>query len=87
VHTFRKDGERLPLSDPFKKRHLVRGIAAEERFIYEIMWLCLVLTLTCLDEVRKMRSIQGIKEKTASTLSRFDRHEELLTAQSRRLKA
>jgi hypothetical protein len=49
--------------------------------------VCLVITLTNLDDLRKIRGIQGIKEKTASTLSRFDRHEELLTAQYRRLKA
>jgi hypothetical protein len=51
-----------------------RGIAANEWFLYEIMWLCLVIPLTTLDELRKIRDIQGTKEKTTSELSSFARH-------------
>ena len=50
------------------------------RFIYEIMWLCLMITLTNLNELRKIRGIQGTKEKTTSELSSFGRHTELLIA-------
>ena len=39
---------------------MIRGIDAEEQFIYEI------LTLTSLHQLRKIRGIQGTKEKTAS---------------------
>jgi hypothetical protein len=35
----------------------IRGIAASEKFIDEITQLCLVITLTSLDDLRKMRSI------------------------------
>jgi hypothetical protein len=45
------------------------GIAAEERFVYEIIWLFLGITLTSPHELRKIRGIQGTKEKTASELS------------------
>jgi hypothetical protein len=36
---------------------MLRGIAAEEGFLYEIMLGGLVLTLTNLDELRKIRGI------------------------------
>src|ERR671915_1125478 len=42
---------------------MIRGIAALEKFIYEIMLLCLVMTLTSLHELRKIRGIQKQKEK------------------------
>jgi hypothetical protein len=69
------------------KGHLLQEMAVEERYVYEIIWLCLVITLTNLDEVRKIRGIQGTKEKTTSELSSFGRHTELLIAISSRLKA
>jgi hypothetical protein len=53
---------------------MVLGIAASGRFIDEIMWLSLVITLTNLDDLLKIRDIQDTKEKTASVLSSFDRH-------------
>jgi hypothetical protein len=59
---------------------MIRGIAAEERFIYEIMRLCLVITLTRLDELRKIRVIQGTKEKTADPLFALIKAPELPTA-------
>ena len=46
------------------------------------MWLCPVITLTILDELRKIRGIHGTKEKTTSELSNFDRPEKLLIAVS-----
>jgi hypothetical protein len=61
---------------------MIRGIAAEERFAYEIMLLCLVIPLTSSYKLRKIRGIQRTKEKTASALSSFVRHSELLTAHS-----
>ena len=61
------------MSDPFEKEHLIRGIAAEERFLYEIMWLSLVITLTILDELGKIGDIQATKEKTTSELSSLGR--------------
>jgi hypothetical protein len=61
---------------------MIRGIATEEWFLDEIMWLCLVITLTILDELRKIRGIHGTKEKTTSELSSFDRPEKLLIAVS-----
>jgi hypothetical protein len=56
---------------------MIRGIATEERFVYEIMLACLVIKLTGLDELRNIKSIQGTKEKTTSELSSFDRPEKL----------
>ena len=44
-------------------RRMIRGIATEEQFIYEITWLCLVLTLTSLQKLSKIRGIHGTKEK------------------------
>jgi hypothetical protein len=70
-----------------KRGRLIRGIAAEERFVDEIILVCLVITLTSLQKLLKIRSIQGTKEKTASPLSSFPGHEELLTAYSVRFKA
>jgi hypothetical protein len=46
------------------------------------MWLCLEIPLTDLDELRKIKGIQGTKEKTTSKLSSFDRPEKLLIAHS-----
>ena len=66
---------------------MVRGIAASGRFIYEIMLLCLVITLTNLDDLHKIRDIQTTKEKTTSELSSFVRHEKLLIAISAPRKA
>jgi hypothetical protein len=54
-----------------RRGNLIRGIAAEERFIYEIRLVCLVMTLTSLDELRKIGGIQGTKEKTTSELSKL----------------
>jgi hypothetical protein len=51
------------------------------------MWLCLVITLTSLDDLRKIRGIQGTKEKTTSELSSFTGHEKLLIAVSTQEKA
>jgi hypothetical protein len=55
---------------------MIRGIAAEEPFAYEIMRLCPGHTLTRLDKLRKMKGIQGTKEKTTSAFSSFGRHRE-----------
>ena len=57
-----------------------RGIAANEWFLYEIMWLCLVIPLTTLDELRKIRGIQQTKRKAAEPLSAFTQAPELPTA-------
>jgi hypothetical protein len=54
-----------------EKRTSDPGIIAEERFVYEIILVCLVITLTSLHQLRKIRGIQGTKEKTASALSSF----------------
>jgi hypothetical protein len=42
---------------------MIRGIAASEKFIYEIMVVCLVITLTSLQKLRKIRGIQTHKRK------------------------
>jgi hypothetical protein len=63
-----------------RRGHLIRGIAASERFIYEIMLLCLVITLTSLDEVRKIRRYSTHKRKAADPLSAFTKAPELPTA-------
>jgi hypothetical protein len=47
----------------------IRGIAADGQFVYEIMLLCLVLTLTTLQKLRKMGASKSTKEKTTSELS------------------
>jgi hypothetical protein len=54
-----------------RRGDMIRGTATEERFIYEIMWLCLAMTLTSLQQLRKIRGIQGTKEKTTSELSKL----------------
>jgi hypothetical protein len=41
---------------------MIRGIAAEEEFLYEIMLRGLVLTLTNLDDLLKIRDIQNKKK-------------------------
>jgi hypothetical protein len=46
-----------------RQAEMIRGIAAEKRFLYEIMLLCPVITLTSLDELRKIRGIQTHKRK------------------------
>jgi hypothetical protein len=50
---------------------MIRGIATEEQFVYEIILLCLVIPLTSLDALRKIRGIQATKEKTTSRLSKL----------------
>jgi hypothetical protein len=50
---------------------MILGIATEEQFVYEIMLVCLGITLTNLDELRKIGDIQGTKEKTISKLSKL----------------
>jgi hypothetical protein len=59
---------------------MIRGIATKEQLLYGIMWLSLVITLTNLDDLLKIRGIQTTKEKTTSELSSFDRPEKLLIA-------
>jgi hypothetical protein len=62
---------------------MIRGIATEEQFLYEIMWLYLVITLTNLDELRKIRGIQGTKVQKKRRLTRslpFTKAPELPTA-------
>jgi hypothetical protein len=46
-----------------RRGHLIRGIATSGRFIYEIMVVSLIITLTNLDDLLKIRSIQKQKEK------------------------
>jgi hypothetical protein len=50
---------------------MIRGIAASEPFVYEIVLLCLVITLTSFDEVRKIRGHSTHKRKAADPLSAF----------------
>jgi hypothetical protein len=59
---------------------MIRGIAAEERFVYEIMQLCLVITLTNLDDLLKIRGIQKQKEKRLTRSLPFTKAPELPTA-------
>jgi hypothetical protein len=66
---------RLPILSEYQVRRggMVRGIAAEERFLYEIMLGGLVLTLTNLDEMRKIRGIpKQKKRRPASSLALKD---------------
>jgi hypothetical protein len=56
------------------------GLTLSEKSSIGYYRLCLVITLTTLDELRKIRGIQDTKEKTTSELSSFDRHAELLIA-------
>jgi hypothetical protein len=51
------------MSHFFEKEHLIRGITAEEQFVYEIMRLCPVIPLTSLHQLAKMKGIQKQKEK------------------------
>jgi hypothetical protein len=70
-----RDGRKVAQCQTHQRRgNMIRGIAAEERFAYEIMRSCLVITLTSLDELRKIRGIQDTKEKTISELSSFSGH-------------
>jgi hypothetical protein len=46
-----------------RRGHLIRGIAAEERFVDEITLLCLLIALTNLHQLRNIKGIQGTKEK------------------------
>jgi hypothetical protein len=48
---------------------MIRGIAAEERLIYEIRALCLTIPLTNLDEPLKIEGIPKTKRKAADPLS------------------
>jgi hypothetical protein len=57
-----RDDRKVAQSDTFEKRKPFRGIAAEEWFLYEIMWLSLVITLTNLDDLLKIRDIQNKKK-------------------------
>jgi hypothetical protein len=41
---------------------MIRGIDAEEQFIYEILLVCLVITLTSIHQLRKIRDIQKQKK-------------------------
>jgi hypothetical protein len=59
---------------------MVRGIAASERFIDEIMWLCLGTTLTSLRQLHKIRGIQKQKEKRLTRSLPFTQAPELPTA-------
>ena len=59
---------------------MIRGIAAEEWFIYEITQLCLVITLTSLQKLRKIRGIQTTKEKRLTRSLPFTQAPELPTA-------
>ena len=45
---------------------MIWGIATDEEFIYEIMWLCLIITLTSLDELRKIRFEANYESLTPS---------------------
>jgi phage replication O-like protein O len=54
---------------------MIRGIATEEQFVYEIILLCLVIPLTSLDALRKIGGIQQTKEKTASAPSADSSHQ------------
>jgi hypothetical protein len=56
------------------------GNAALEWFFYEIMWLCLVIPLTKVDELRKIQGIPKTKRKAADPLSAFTQAPELPTA-------
>jgi hypothetical protein len=62
-----------------RREHLIRGIAATEWFLYEIMLVCLIITLTSLDEPLKIGDIPKTK-KAADPLSAFTKAPELPTA-------
>jgi hypothetical protein len=68
-----EDGRKVAKCQTCLRRgHPFRGIAASERLIYEVILLCLVLTLTSLDELRKMsgRSTHKIKDGQRALLTR-----------------
>jgi hypothetical protein len=71
--------EGLP-TDSSEKRALIRGIAAEEPLVYEIIWLCLVITLTRLHDPLKIGGRSTHKRKDDQRTLCFDRHEKLLIA-------
>jgi hypothetical protein len=50
---------------------MIRGIAAEGQFLYEITLLCQVIALTNLDGLHKIRGIPKTKRKAAEPLSAF----------------
>jgi hypothetical protein len=50
-----------------RRGHLIRGIATSGRFIYEIMVVSLIITLTNLDDLLKIRG--KTKRKAADLLS------------------
>jgi hypothetical protein len=51
-----------------KRGYMIREIAAEEQCVYEI-FLCPPMTLTNLDDLRKIGDIQKTKRKAAEPLS------------------
>jgi hypothetical protein len=50
------------MSDSSEKRDMIRRIATEERFVYEIMLACLVITLTSLQQLRKIGAFKNKKK-------------------------
>jgi hypothetical protein len=68
------------MSELSEKRGMIRGIAASEKFLYEIVQLCLVMTLTSLHQLRKIRDIQKQKEKRLTRSLPFTKAPELPTA-------
>jgi hypothetical protein len=63
---------------------MIRGIATKESLLYETMWLSLVITLTNLDDLRKIRGIRTQKKRRSASSLAFQGHEKLLTAISSR---
>ncbi len=59
---------------------MIRGIAAEEGFIYEILLAGLVITLTIPHKLPKIRGIQKTKEKRLTRSLPFTKTPELPTA-------
>jgi hypothetical protein len=51
-----------------RRGEMIRGIAAEEWFVDEIMQVYLVITLTNLDDIRKIGDIQGTKKDDQQAL-------------------
>jgi hypothetical protein len=56
-------GKVIQCQTHLRRGYLIRGITIEEGFLYEIMQLCLVITLTSSYKLRKIRGIQKQKEK------------------------
>jgi hypothetical protein len=76
-----EDGRKVAKCQTCLRRgHPFRGIAASERLIYEVILLCLVLTLTSLDELRKISGRSTHKRKDDQRALSLDRHEKLLIA-------